>query len=100
MSEEELKCALEVKKCGCMVTAEGTIYCQRHEEERKLEEDESKIGIGSRVNVTIDGKEIGGATVKRFSHIPKLVLINLDNGGWMLVHKASLSLKAKKGCGG
>jgi len=36
MSEgARLECVLEVKECGCMVTPDGTIYCQKHKEERK-----------------------------------------------------------------
>ena len=52
----------------------------------------SKIKIGDRVRVNIDGKDYGCATIKRISHIiTNIMLIKFDDSWDMLVHESSLS---------
>ena len=50
----------------------------------------SKMKVGDRVKVQVDGKELGYATIKGFS-FQDLVHVTFDEGNWMIVHKTSLS---------
>ena len=51
--------------------------------------------IGDEVKVCIDGRDPQDGVIKRYSFIPRLVLVNLLDGGWMMVEERDLKEKTK-----